>query len=111
MRISDWSSDVCSSDLSEKRARIADWLKAQGRDAAVISALDSIAWLLNIRGQDVDHTPVALSFLIAHANGTAELFIAPEKVTPEIVQHPGNAGMRSEERRGGKECDCRGRSR
>jgi len=57
----------------------------------VIPALDSIAWLLNIRGADVSHTPVALSYVIAHADGRAELFIAPEKVTPELTQHLGNA--------------------
>ncbi len=74
-----------------KREAIADALKASGRDAAVISALDSIAWLLNIRGSDVDNTPVALSYVIAKADGTAELFIAPEKVTPELTQHLGNA--------------------
>ncbi|WP_209348900.1 aminopeptidase P family protein [Pontixanthobacter sp. CEM42] len=76
---------------AEKRAEIADWLKAEELDSAVISALDSVAWLLNIRGADVDRTPVALSYLIAHADGTAELFIAPEKVTPELEQHLGNA--------------------
>ena len=76
---------------ADKRAEIADWLKAEGHDAAVISALDSVAWLLNIRGSDVDHTPVALSYVIAYADGTAELFIAPEKVTPELTQHLGNA--------------------
>ncbi|BBC71176.1 Xaa-Pro aminopeptidase [Altererythrobacter sp. B11] len=76
---------------AEKRAELAEWLKAGKLDAAVVSALDSIAWLLNIRGSDVDRTPVALSFVIAHADGTAELFIAPEKVTPELVQHLGNA--------------------
>ncbi|QIG54063.1 aminopeptidase P family protein [Altererythrobacter sp. BO-6] len=76
---------------ADKRAEIADWLKAEGHDAAVISALDSVAWLLNIRGSDVDHTPVALSYVIAHADGTAELFIAPEKVTPELTKHLGNA--------------------
>jgi Xaa-Pro aminopeptidase len=76
---------------AEKRAEVADWLKQEGYDAAVISALDSIAWLLNIRGSDVEHTPVALSYLIAHDDGTAELFIAPEKVTPELTQHLGNA--------------------
>ncbi len=76
---------------AEKRAEVADWLKAQGHDAAVISALDSVAWLLNIRGTDVERTPVALSYVLAHADGTAELFIAPEKVTPELVQHLGNA--------------------
>lgn len=76
---------------AEKRAKISDWLKSEDLDAAVISALDSVAWLLNIRGADVDRTPVALSYLIAHADGTAELFIAPEKVTPGLEQHLGNA--------------------
>ena len=76
---------------AEKRAEIADWLKAEGHDAAVISALDSVAWLLNIRGSDIAHTPVALSYVVAHADGTAELFIGSEKVTPELSQHLGNA--------------------
>ena len=76
---------------AEKRAEVADWLKQEGYDAAVVSALDSIAWLLNIRGTDVERTPVALSYLIAHDDGTAELFIAPEKVTPELEKHLGNA--------------------
>src|SRR5690606_31904948 len=61
---------------AEKRAEVADWLKAEGYDAAVVSALDSIAWLLNIRGADVERTPVALSYLVAHSDGAADLFIA-----------------------------------
>ncbi len=76
---------------AEKRAEIAEWLKRDKLDAAVIAALDSIAWLLNIRGSDIDHTPVALSYVLAHADGTAELFIAPEKATPELTAHLGNA--------------------
>ena len=76
---------------SEKRAQIAEWLEAEKLDAVVVPALDSIAWLLNIRGSDVEHTPVALSYVVAKADGTAELFIAPEKVTPELTQHLGNA--------------------
>lgn len=74
-----------------KRSAVAEWLTARGLDAAVISALDGVAWLLNIRGSDVDRTPVALSFVLAHADGTAELFIAEEKVTPELRTHLGNA--------------------
>lgn len=74
-----------------KRAEVAEWLAKEKLDAAVITALDSIAWLLNLRGTDVERTPVALSFVIAHADGTAELFIAEEKVTPELRQHLGNA--------------------
>jgi Xaa-Pro aminopeptidase len=76
---------------ADKRSEVADWMKKEGLDATVVSALDSIAWLLNIRGADVDRTPVALSYVIAHSDGTAELFIAPEKVTPELTQHLGNA--------------------
>ena len=76
---------------ADKRAAVADWLAKEGHDAVVIPALDSIAWLLNIRGSDVAHTPVALSYVIAHRDGSAELFIAPEKVTPELTRHLGNA--------------------
>lgn len=76
---------------ADKRAAVADWLVREGHDAVVIPALDSVAWLLNIRGADVAHTPVALSYVIAHKDGSAELFIAPEKVTPELTRHLGNA--------------------
>ncbi|MFN4240163.1 MAG: aminopeptidase P family protein [Erythrobacter cryptus] len=76
---------------AEKRAAIAEWLARAGDDALVISALDAIAWLLNIRGSDIAHTPVALAYVIAHRDGSAELFIAPEKVTPALARHLGNA--------------------
>ena len=76
---------------AEKRAAIAEWLARAGDDALVITALDAIAWLLNIRGSDVAHTPVALAYVIAHKDGSAELFIAPEKVTPALARHLGNA--------------------
>src|SRR5262249_50072471 len=74
-----------------KRAAGSEWLAAKKLDATVISALDSIAWLLNIRGSDVDRTPVTLSFVIARADGTADLFIEDAKVTPELRAHLGNA--------------------
>ncbi len=76
---------------ADKRAAVADWLKSEKYDATVISALDSVAWLLNMRGTDVESTPVALSYVIARADGTAELFIAPEKISDELARHLGNA--------------------
>ena len=76
---------------TEKRTAVAQWLTREGLDAVVIPALDSIAWLLNIRGTDVDRTPVALGFVIAHADGTADFFVDPAKVTPELTAHLGNA--------------------
>ncbi|WP_343614079.1 aminopeptidase P family protein [Novosphingobium sp.] len=83
--------ELAGESSEAKRGKIAEWLGEQGLDAAVVSALDSVAWLLNIRGSDVDRTPVALSFVIAHADGTADWFIAPEKLTPEVAAHLGNA--------------------
>ena len=46
---------------AEKRHEMADWLAKEGADAAVLAALDSIAWTFNVRGADVTHTPVALA--------------------------------------------------
>ncbi len=74
-----------------KRAEIADWLGQQRADAVVLTALDSIAWALNIRGGDVAHTPVALSYAIVDSDGTTDLFVAPEKVDDAVRQHLGNA--------------------
>ena len=76
---------------ADKRAQVADWLAEQGADAVVLSALDGVAWLLNIRGGDVAHTPVALAYAIVGADGTADLFVAPDKVTDEVRRHLGNA--------------------
>lgn len=84
-------SELAGQSSEAKRSEVAEWLAAKGLDAAVISALDGVAWLLNLRGSDVSRTPVALSFVLAHADGTAELFIAEEKVTPELRAHLGNA--------------------
>ena len=82
---------------AEKRTEIGDWLAKHHADAAVLSALDSIAWAFNIRGQDVTHTPVALAYALVHADGTADLFVASEKIGPEVRQHLGN-GVRLHER-------------
>ena len=65
---------------AEKRTEIGDWLAKQHADAAVLSALDSIAWAFNIRGADVTHTPVALAYALVNADGTADLFVAGEKI-------------------------------
>ncbi|WP_150290122.1 aminopeptidase P family protein [Sphingobium estronivorans] len=76
---------------AEKRQAMADWLAAKHADAAVLSALDSLAWTFNIRGKDVDRTPVALAYAIVHADATADLYVAPEKIDEAVVKHLGNA--------------------
>lgn len=76
---------------AEKRAAIAEVLKEKGADVAVLTALDSIAWAFNIRGTDVSRTPVALAMALAHIDGTADLFVAPEKLDDAVRAHLGNS--------------------
>jgi len=85
------SDDLAGKSSPAKRAEIADWLAERKADAVVLSALDSIAWAFNIRGTDVSHTPVALAYAIVNADGTADFFVAEEKVTDEVRKHLGNA--------------------
>ena len=75
---------------AEKRQDMADALREQKADAAVLSALDSIAWTFNIRGSDVDRTPVALAFALVHEDGTADLFVDPGKIDDAVARHLGN---------------------
>lgn len=77
---------------AEKRAEIASRLVADRIDAAVISAPDSLAWLLNLRGGDVPHTPVALGFAIVPADTAQplDLFIETLKLTPAAKAALGN---------------------
>ncbi|MFL6730841.1 MAG: aminopeptidase P family protein [Sphingomicrobium sp.] len=91
------SDQYAGKSAAQKRTEIGDWLVKHHADAAVLSALDSIAWAFNIRGQDVTHTPVALAYALVHADGTADLFVASEKIGPEVRQHLGN-GVRLHER-------------
>ncbi len=55
-------------------------LKDEKADAVLLTMLNSIAWLFNIRGSDISHTPVALAFAIVPAKGRPTLFIDPAKV-------------------------------
>ena len=69
---------------ARKRREVGETIAEDGADAAFLSAPDSICWLLNMRGGDVPHTPVALSFAIAHARGAVELFVDPRKPTAAL---------------------------
>jgi Xaa-Pro aminopeptidase len=76
---------------AEKRAEIGDWLAQKRADAVVLSALDSIAWTFNVRGKDVERTPVALAYALVNRDGTADLFVQPEKIGDDVAKHLGNA--------------------
>ncbi len=76
---------------SAKRAELAQGLAEAKEDAAIITATDSIAWLLNIRGQDVAYNPIALARAILYADGRVDLFAAEGKFPPALAPHLGNA--------------------
>ncbi len=69
-----WPEEFAGRTHAEKRAEIAQILRDAGQRCAVLTLPDSIAWLLNIRGDDVPCTPVPLSFAIIFDTGRCELF-------------------------------------
>ena len=73
----------------DKRREIAELLAKDSVDQVVLTAPDSIAWLLNVRGRDVAHTPLPLSFAVVHRDATVDLFVDPAKLTPGLVEHLG----------------------
>ena len=78
-------------DSGEKRQAIAARLAEKDADAAVLSAPDSIAWLLNVRGADVANSPLPHSFAIVHGEGGVDWFVDRRKLLPEVPAHLGNA--------------------
>ena len=61
----------------------------------VLSALDDIAWLFNIRGNDVDYNPVVIAFAVVDSEN-ATIFINPEKVNSETVKYFSANGVTTE---------------
>lgn len=83
--------DLAGRSSADKRGEIAEWLASSHADAVVLSALDAIAWTFNVRGKDVESTPVALAYAIVHADATADLFVDEGKLTDDVRRHLGNA--------------------
>ena len=71
---------------TEKLTTLRSEMKKLFADVFVISALDDIAWLFNIRGNDVDYNPVVISFALVEGE-KATLFIAPEKLNSDTKKY------------------------
>lgn len=76
----------------EKLAAIRRKMKESGAEALLVSALDEIAWTLNIRGSDVHCNPVVVSYLLINGQ-EAHLFIHPRKLTGELSAYLKEAGI------------------
>ena len=77
----------------DKRKTLAAEMKRAGHDALLIAQPENIAWLLNIRAQDVPHTPFALSFGLLNKNGSFDWFIRRSRVDATARAHIGS-GLR-----------------
>lgn len=74
---------------AEKRTEIADALNKDKYDALLVTASDSLCWLFNIRGADVEYTPLVLATALVFADGTATFFVDADKITDEVRAHLG----------------------
>ena len=65
--------------VESKLARVRQALQEKHCEAMVVSALDEIGWLLNIRGKDVDYTPCLISYVVVEMD-KCTIFVAPNKL-------------------------------
>lgn len=72
--------------VASKLERVLGCVEDAGADAMFIASLDEIAWLFNLRGSDVEFTPVAIAFAYVSENDCS-LFIDKNKVTDEVEHH------------------------
>lgn len=84
---------LAGEDVNSKISRVVDAIDAADADGLLITALDEIAWLLNLRGSDVDYTPVVIAFAYVSEDERV-LFIDSEKVTSEVKDHLKKYGVK-----------------
>lgn len=75
---------------ADKLKEVSAAVARAGADACVLTQPDSVAWLFNIRGRDIPHTPVALARAIVHRDGAADLFADAERLSEDAAAHLSN---------------------
>lgn len=80
-------------DASSKIARVLAVAESHGADSILISPLDEIAWILNIRSRDVAYNPVTTAFLFLSSRYGNHIFLNPDKIGPDAKAHIEAAGI------------------
>lgn len=75
--------------VSSKLRRVRKAMKVRRAGAHVLTVLDAIAWLFNIRGQDVDYNPVVISYAVV-TQKEALLFVQPNKISTSVARTLGS---------------------
>jgi len=76
-------------ESTDKRRTLSEAMIVDEVNAVVLSASDSIAWLLNVRGSDVEFSPLPLAFAILHDDAKVDYFLHPDKVSSDLKSHMG----------------------
>ena len=82
-KIENYPAELCGENRQSKIERVQSKLKEKDCDGYLITALDSVAWLYNIRGKDVEYNPVAYSYAFI-SEEKAYLFIKEEKIDTSL---------------------------
>lgn len=82
----------CGKYANEKLKEVREYMKSKEADNFILSSLDDIAWLCNIRGRDIKFNPVALSYMIIKMN-EAILYIDNDKLDIEIIKKLNSEGI------------------
>lgn len=78
--------------VADKLAKLREEMAKQGAFAVVVSALDEVAWLYNLRGSDIDYNPVFMSYAVVTADA-ATLFVDENKFAPDVAAHLAEASV------------------
>jgi len=85
-RFFEFDTRYAGESIHSKLGRIRAKIREKGADAMVVSALDEIAWVLNVRGHDVEFNPVVVSYLVIEQD-KCTMFVQPEKITREVTAY------------------------
>lgn len=78
--------EIAGKSASDKVNEITGFMTEKGAEALLLTLSDSIAWLLNIRGFDVAHIPVALSYVVLFEDGSVQWFINQNRLDKEVME-------------------------
>ncbi|MBQ5663155.1 MAG: aminopeptidase P family protein [Bacteroidaceae bacterium] len=76
----------------EKIERLRTELASSGADAMTVTMLDEIAWLTNLRGEDVEYNPVLVSYMLVTME-KATLFVCTQKITKKVSEYLNEEGI------------------
>ena len=78
--------------VKEKLARLRAQLASHGARGVLLTMLDEVAWMTNLRGCDVDYNPVFVAYMLVTEN-SATLFVPNEKITPAVKKYLSGEGI------------------